>query len=221
MEIGDILYINFDIGENDHEQYRCKVMDKSSERLFIDLPTHAQTLKTAYIPIHKPFYVTYQKNENVFRFRSYIIQRQNQSVPKLIIHLPPKIEHERIQRREHVRVEVAIDVAVHCKNNSFSPFTTVTNDISGGGLSIYVNKEIFDHNIPIKLGIVLQMDSGEFNYIFTEAHFIRYKQIGDNGVKTASLKYHNISGVDRQQIIMYCFEKQREERKKEYIFIDK
>lgn len=218
MKIGETLYLDIQNNHNEIEQYRCKLIDKNNQYLYIDYPVHDKTLKTLFVPNNKTFHVTYRVNQNVYRFRSYVVKRMKASIPTLVIYLPHKQEHERIQRREYVRIQTSVDTAIHCPNHSFAPLTTVTADISGGGLSVFINDTIFQDNQSVQVRLVLNMMSGHFYYILAEAAFIRYKRIEGSNVQTASLMFTSISKNDRQQIIHYCFEKQREERKKELIY---
>ena len=39
----------------------------------------------------------------------------------------------KIQRSQFVRIETAVDVAIHPMNREFEPFTAMTEDISAGG----------------------------------------------------------------------------------------
>lgn len=214
MKIGDTLYITILREQNEKENYRCKLVDMDQDRLYIDYPIHEKTNKSFYLPKDLQFTITYKKDQNVFTFNSYVIERKLASIPTLAIHLPDREEHRRIQRRRHVRINASVDLAVHCLEDSFTPFTTTTRDISGGGMSIYIKEKLFSKEIPLKLAIVLQVDEGKYKYIFTKAKFIRYKEL-KQGALTASLQFIDLKEQDQQKIISFCFAKEREQRKQE------
>lgn len=216
MNIGDTLYLEILDDHNNIERYRCKLVDKNEEYLFIDYPVHDRTQKTLYLPSNKRFHVIYRINKNIYRFRSYVVKRIKDTVPTLALYFPHKHHHDRIQRREYVRIATDVDVAIHCPKSSFTPFTTVTADISGGGISIFIHEKILNKHLPITVHIALQMNSGKYYYIKAQASLVRYKLIDISEIKTASLMFTEISTQDQQQIINYCFEKERNIRKKEY-----
>lgn len=222
MEIGDILYITFQTSlDKDHKQFRSKVMDIHKDYLVVDEPTHKQTFHPKFISKNKTFYVFYYKNNGIYRFKSQLVDWVKKPFPKLMIKRPPEDKHEIVQRREYVRVETAVDVAVHCAYQSFSPFTTITHDISGGGISVITDQQVFERQLPVHVNIVLPMYSGEYYYLFSKTQFLRYKQIDRDGVQAAALKFTAISNRDRQQVVQYCFEQLRQQRKEEVIFLDK
>lgn len=214
MKIGDTLYISIQRDDCKTSKYRCKLVDIFKDRIYIDYPISDETNKTVFLPKDLTFYVSYQNNQNVFKFSSYLIERKLTSIPTLVLYLPPVEEHIRIQRRKHVRVEAVVDLAVHCSEDTFPPFTTTTRDISGGGVSIIIKDRSFTKDILLNLSLVLKTEENNYDYIFTQARFIRYKQL-NNGVAIASLQFINLDGEDQQRIISFCFKKEREQRKQE------
>lgn len=214
MKIGTLLTLEIQQPETKEvKMFRCKIVEKNEQYLFIDLPIEIKTNKSTIILEGTHFSATYlEMDQSVYKFYSEIAEKVKLNVPTLAIHLPDKSNMKRIQRREYVRIETAVDVAIH---GSHSPFTTVTSDISGGGMSVIipagmtvVEKEEAD------VWIVLQMDSGDYQYVSATVEVIRVKQ--DNTIaKTASLKFVSIAKLAQQSIIRYCFEKQREARNKE------
>lgn len=214
MKIGETLYLILLSQGEETEEYRSKLVDKTEDEIYIDFPVRVDTKRTEIFSVDTPFLVTYQEGQNVFQFKSYIKKRNLSSIPTLVLPLPPKEEHRRIQRRAHFRVETSVDVAVHCSQNSFPPFTTVTKDISGGGISLFIEKEVFKEEVPLHIALVLKPNPRTFEYIFVVAKFIRYKH-EESGIKTASLQFIEIDEKDRQKIISFCFKKERKQRKQE------
>ena len=56
------------------------------------------------------------------------------------LHYPGDEYVMKIQRRQYVRVETAVDIAIHPYNGEFVPFTAVTDDISAGGALVHKTK---------------------------------------------------------------------------------
>lgn len=211
MEIGTPLSLKrFNLETKDIEDYRSKVIDIDDDYFYIDFPVHEQTKRTFVFSIHENIIVQYTKNNVVFEFKGKVLDKVTKNVPALKLKLPAKEDLKRIQRRQYVRIETDVDVAVHCPNDSFPPFTTVTRDISGGGASLYVSDQSLEINQKLKLYIVLDSKEG-YEYIETEAQIVRFQT--ENNVKTASVKFLIDDENKRQKIIQYCFEIERKKRK--------
>lgn len=215
MKIGTILTLEYKLPGKELEKYHCKIIDRTENELIIDYPVHALTKKTTFFSIGSSFIASYVGDENaVYQFSTKIIRRVKTNVPGIAVSIPGITEITRIQRREFVRVEVAIDVAVHSKEQTFSPFTSVTSDISGGGLSIIVNDQSqFKLGEELDIWLALPLIAGRIEYIHSSAQivFIQSK----NKINTISVKFLSLKQQEQQKIISYCFERQREARKKE------
>lgn len=212
LNVGMKLALSLEHKEKGREVYTSKVLDMVEERLVIDYPVNRTTNKTVFIPVGSTLKASFiGKDQVVYQFTTKIVAKANYRLPALVIEKPEKEDLKRIQRREFVRVETAVDVAVHQENGEF---TTVTTDISGGGLSLVVPKK---HSVEmdevVEVWLVLNFSTGKIHYIRTSAQVVFLKE--RNGVKTASFKFLSIKPKDQQLIISYCFEKQREMRKKE------
>ncbi|MGP4107417.1 flagellar brake protein [Virgibacillus sp. L01] len=216
MKIGTLLNLELKQKQKDKiEKYRCKIVDKNEDYLFIDYPIDIKTNKTAFL--HKGTHLSAEyvgNDQSVYKFQTEIVAKVKLNVPTLAINFPDKDNIKRIQRREYVRIETAIDIAFHSSNDSF---TTVTSDISGGGMSIIVpNGNKMKEKEEANVWIVLQMHSGEFQYVTALVEVIRIKE-SETAANIASLKIIQVTKADRQSIVRYCFEKQREARKKELL----
>ncbi|WP_164668747.1 flagellar brake protein [Virgibacillus doumboii] len=216
MRIGTLLTIEIKQPNNkETKKYRCKVIEKNEHYIFIDYPIETKTNKTGFLPKGTRFTATYVgKDQSVYLFHTEIVAKVKLNVPALAIYFPDKKDIKKIQRREYVRIETAVDVAFHGTNE---PFTTVTSDISGGGMSMIIpNGKNVTTNESADVCIVLKMHSGDYSYVNAQAEVIRVKEDG-NKVKTASMKFISVNKQVQQSIIRYCFEKQREARKKELL----
>ncbi|MEC5422445.1 flagellar brake domain-containing protein [Virgibacillus sp. C22-A2] len=215
MKIGTLLTLEFKKAQQTIK-YRCKVIEKNEKYLFIDYPIDTETKKTAYLSKGTKLSATYIGNDqSIYNFRTEIVKKVKLVVPALAIPLPDDDKVQRIQRREFVRIDTAIDVAIHSATNSIAPIVTVTSDISGGGVSIIIPRgRTLEEGSKVTMWIVLHMHSGQYKYITAEAEVVLLKSI-NNTIQTASLKFTDITKQAQQTIIRYCFEKQRETRKKE------
>src|SRR5699024_10897638 len=134
--------------------------------LLIDYPINKETQRTGFFPNGTVLLVSYvDQDKNLYQFRTKIQKRITLTIPGLAIDRPEKEEIKQIQRREYVRIMTSVDIAIHPIDQSFSPFTTVTNDISGGGISIVVPPKIkLQEKQTVIFTMVLHLKS-EIKYI--------------------------------------------------------
>ena len=114
----------------------------------------------------------------------------------------------KIQRREFVRVESAIDIAVE-KDGRFTQF--VAADLSAGGVALtLLSPDTFKEDELLSLTIVLPFMNHEIKYVKADARVIR---VGEkDGRLIASLQFETINQIDRQYVIRFCFERQLQMR---------
>ncbi|WP_087971550.1 flagellar brake protein [Oceanobacillus rekensis] len=219
MEVGKVLNLEIKDSRNGNlQQYYCKLIEKNNDYLVIDYPIHTKTKRTSFFPIGTKISVSFIGDDQaVYQFQSKIATRIKLNIPALAINIPEQEDIKRIQRREYVRIESAIDVAIHSTDDLFPPFVTLTSDISGGGLAIISEKGIqMKIESKVDLWLPLQMQNSEFHYIYSQAEVVYIKNLNSR-VDLVSLKFISISKQDRQNIIKFCFEKQRESRQKELL----
>ncbi|MFD1850504.1 flagellar brake protein [Oceanobacillus bengalensis] len=218
MKIGTTLQIEAeDLLTREIKTYRCKLIEIKEKFLIIDYPINAKTNKTTFFRRGANITVSYVASNTVYQFTSKIIKNVKAKVPGVAIALPEEHGIKRVQRREFVRIDTAIDVAVYSVKNSFTPIITVTSDISGGGMSIIIPQ---DHSLLMEEQVItwmiLPMQTGEIHYIKATAEIVFIKEL-KRGIFSASLKFIDIDSKVQQNIVRFCFEKQREARKKEIL----
>ncbi|RYG73623.1 pilus assembly protein PilZ [Lentibacillus lipolyticus] len=214
MKIG--MALNLEVNDrNSGEMITCrsKVIEQNEYYLFIDLPIDTRTDKTVFFPSGTHVMASYiGENQALCTFETHTTETVKlNNIPALAMHLPNPEQIKTIQRRRFVRIKTAADIAVHGKIDAF---TTVTMDISGGGLSVVLPAgSCLAEKERVSIWLVLQMQKGNYHYIAATAQVTRISQ--DRNGKGASLEFLVISEQEQQHIIRYCFEKQRESRKKE------
>lgn len=216
MDIGTLLTISVtDPKTGVSTKYRSKIVEKNEHYLFIDYPVNVETKRTAILPKATHVQTSYiDSDQSVYSFNTKIVARVNVNIPALAVSTPKETDIKRIQRRSFVRIDTAVDVSIHHTDDIIEPFTTVTSDISGGGMSIILpTNNMLNENDSVDLWIVLQMQNGEFQYIYSQSKVVRVFT-DKTTINTASIKFETISKLDQQAVIRYCFEKQRELRSK-------
>ena len=93
--------------------------------------------------------------------------RLNKGIPMLKLTYPGDDQLIKIQRREFVRVESAIDIAVE-KDGRFTQF--VAEDLSAGGVAlISLDRDTFKEDELLSLTIVLPFVNHEIKYVKADA----------------------------------------------------
>lgn len=192
------------------EKYRCKLVEKDGEHLFIDYPINVKTGRTVFLLDGTQLKASFVGKDNtVYLFETEVKGRAKQNIPVIILLSPEEDSVMRIQRRQYVRVDTSVDVALHPINGEFSPFVTVTSDISAGGASIILPaKTTFQPDTIFNCWIVLPMQSVDYQYITLKSQSIRVIPGKDGERDKMPIEFVNINDAERQLIIRFAFEKQ-------------
>lgn len=208
LSIGTALTIDQDLTEGG-EKYRSKVVDYGDGFILIDYPVHFKTGRTAFFMDGTQLIVSFvDENKMSFAFRSEVTGRMKKGIPMLKMTYPGDDQLIKIQRREFVRVETPIDIAVEF-DGFYEQF--VAEDISAGGVAINIGKsELFDDKESVGLTIALPFVNDDIKYIRMEANTVRIWEKDERRI--ASMQFSNINSTDRQNIIRFCFERQLQAR---------
>ena len=196
------------------EKFRCKVVEQKDGVIYIDYPTNTITRKTAFLIDGAQFRVTFNdENKQSFAFNTEVLGRRKGTIPMIMLSCPADDEFIKIQRREFVRVQTPVDVAVEY-DNTFTQL--VAEDISAGGVLLNLTKPVnFKNGDHVRLTIVLPYANNEIRYIQTDAVVTT---IFERDNRTfASLQFTDTDDIDKQYIVRFCFERQLQIRKKELI----
>ena len=203
LVIGTIISIDKDFSK-DSEKYKSKIIDVGLDHVMIDYPTHIENGKTAFFHDGTQLLISFtDKQKNSYLFKTEVSGRRIEGVPMLKLSYPGDDQLIPIQRREFVRTDVTLDVAVlkDGKNTKL-----VSENISAGGIGLNLSGTAYNEKDSLSLLIVLPFKNKEMKYIRTEAEIIRISVTSNR--KVASVKFNEISLSDRQRIIRYCFEQE-------------
>ena len=204
LSIGIIIVIDTDFTK-DSEKYKSKVIDMGNGFVMIDYPTHIKTGKTAFFLDGTQLLVSFVDDKKMsYAFRTEVSGRLNKGIPMLKLSYPGDEELIKIQRREFVRVETAIDIAVEY-DGQFSHY--VAEDLSAGGVALNLPGRVpFEAEDSVALTIVLPYANKEIRYVKVHAKVIRIWE--KDGRRIASLQFEDIEQIECQHIIRFCFERQ-------------
>src|SRR5690625_1543842 len=133
LKVGTVVILEKKFTDDD-SKYRSKIIDSGDDFVMIDYPTHIKTGKTDFFMDGTELFVTFTDESKMsYAFRAEIRGRRIQGVPMLKLAFLGDGGFIKIQRREFVRVETMIDVAVEVEGEVLQ---LVSEDISAGGIAI-------------------------------------------------------------------------------------
>jgi len=207
LKIGTSITIDKDFTE-EGEKYRSRIVDIEEDCIMIDYPAHMETGRTAFFIDGTQLLVSFvDEMKMAYVFRTEVMGRLNRGIPMLQLMYPGDSQLVKIQRREFVRVETPLDVAV---NKDGRIFRLVAEDISAGGMAVNLAQAALEQDDIVELTIVLPFKNNSITYVRVNARVVR---IWDkDGRRIASLQFDQIEPESRQQVIRLCFERQLKKR---------
>lgn len=160
--------------------------------------------------------VIYADQIAIFGFTSVIKSVFGKPEYKFTISIPTEVN--RTQRRNYVRVDVNLQMTFFAGNEdsySVENYNTKTRDLSGGGLRFD-----FDSKLPIGINLDILLDIPTSGTASTKVsamgRVVRCMPIGDKSREKFSIgvEFTVIEKHERETIIRYLFEYQRQLRKK-------
>lgn len=214
INIGDAILIKSRFSTTE-EVYKAMVVEIEDGGLFIDYPVNVETGKIAFLPDGMQLEITITDSDQaVHIFESEVLGRIRVRIPMIQLLLPPENTFIRIQRRQYVRLEVSVDAAVHPQKNEFSPFKTITEDISAGGVAIRLPKSVdIKEATNVKLWLVLPLKSGEIHYLSMKGRITRLND-EQKGKNILSIQFIDATDTDTKLFMRFIFEKQMELKKR-------
>lgn len=197
------------------EKYKCKLAERKGNNLYIDYPINQESNKTAFLVDGTQLKAIFLAEDGtVYLFESEVLGRVKQKIPMMILSYPGDEHLVKIQRRQFVRVETPVDVAIHPENNEFTSFVSVTDDISAGGAAIIAKMDCsLKAGMHIFTYFVLAMQNGVNYYLKLKSNVIRVSE-PRNGKSLISVQFMEVSPQDRQLLLRFCFDRQLAMKKK-------
>ncbi|WP_421379278.1 flagellar brake protein [Bacillus salacetis] len=204
LKIGTILTLE-PVQAEKAEKYRCKVVEFNGSRLYIDYPVHTETDRTVFLIDGTQLKVSFVYNDTtVYSFETEVTGRKKSNIPMICLHYPGSNELVKVQRRQFVRVDAAVDAAVITPRVSYP---TITTDISAGGCAVKVQKnQSYEAGMEVEIILVLPMQTGEYHYLNVPCRVVRIWDKSTNRI--ASLEFTELKDLQQQNILRFCFERQ-------------
>lgn len=218
--IGQTIRLDFmsSSEETQVHTFKSRVTDIQDDVAFIELPTSEDTGRTGLFAPGTGCSVWYVGEDGSrYEFRSSIVGRKSEHIPVLLLQLPAKEFIQRTQRRNYLRIETTLDIAVKLSDPIRQyHFLARTMDVSGGGLSFSCDESFhFQDKDLLKIWISLPSKNGQVQHAFAEMEIVRRKPAEEKGLhQWISGKFIKMSEMDRVKVVRACYERQLELRKK-------
>ncbi len=203
LEIGKIRGISRDLDERS-TGITSQVMDIEKEIIHISKPMKYGKNYSLDIgeQIHLYFFT---KDKGILKIRGEVLVSRDQPILTYGIKLLGKAK--KIQRRFYFRLELTRDIEItDIQNNRKIP--CIMKDLSGGGLKC-ITKEVLQVRDPIEVN--LDIDQTEISILGEVVRSIKDPVEKNHEL---GIQFTSISDKDRNRIVSYIFQKQRELRKK-------
>lgn len=215
IHIGDIITLELKNAEQ-KEKYKCRLVDRKENEFYIDYPLSIDTNRTVFLLDGTQLNATFvgQDGTSVYLFETEIKGRIKKNIPMLVMSYPGDECLIKIQRRQYVRIETAVDIAIHPLDFEFQPFTAITDDVSAGGVSFLIPTDsALKQGMKVQIWLVLVVQNGEYHYLKLQGKIARIIDFNETRNKV-SLQFHDITSQERQLLLRFCFDRQLEIRRK-------
>lgn len=195
--------------------YKSRVEVKNQTGLWIATPMQKSIVVTLSVGEHVE--VSFGDDTCIYSFPTVILKRVSEPVPMLLIEEPDEKKIVRVQRRDFVRVNAVVPIEFgivpHDANDLLNMKLEKANtiDISGGGLKFLTEKKVREKDM---LQINLSLNN---NHIITFGKVVRvisYENELNNKLWAIGVQFTNIHESERDNIIRFVFDWQRQMRKK-------
>lgn len=208
LNVNQRIEITVDEEGSEYKNLPSRIEGVTDEYLYIAIPMKWGQLLP--LRVRQKLIININHQGRFFQFDTEIIQRRLQPIPLLVVSKPDSFRE--IQRRRWVRVPVSIPVrfAVHSEEEDTPVYEATTVDISGGGVCFLTRN-------PVAAGQLLdaQIDLPNREPVYCQLKVLRLlEKETDGSVNKAVSEFYDISENQRERIIAFVFEKQREWIKK-------
>jgi c-di-GMP-binding flagellar brake protein YcgR len=205
FRINQLIEISVDEEGTNYKFLASRIEEVTAEHLHVAVPMRKGELLPLRVRQHLNINISFKGKS--FMFKTIIVARRLNPFPVLVIEKPDKFIE--IQRRQWVRVPTKLAMRFREINSEKKdePYIGETVDISGGGL-------LFVTHDPVAEGQMVELEIALPGPIplFCKAKLLRIleKPKKEGASSKVILEFTEISEGQRDRIISYIFEKQRE-----------
>lgn len=210
--VNDILYVQLVRENTDELTYKARVTEINEQLLWMEIPLSEETGKFALFSIGEELDIYFSQSDGVkWHFRSQVMGKRQDKIPMMSIRKPETHWLTRMQRRNYLRVQAFLEMAVRTIDGV--KFLSLTEDISGGGLSFTTDSKwgLREYQV-LECWIAVPFRSGSIEHVPFRGQIVRIHPMEEQR-QLVMLKFEQIANVEQQKLIRYCFERQLDLRK--------
>ncbi len=210
LSIGDSVYIE-EILDDQVNIYKSRLVEEFDHTIHLDIPFSEITGRNALFQ-RESIYKVYFLTKKSLLYSSNLTYKHpiKDPIPVLVFSKPANSELKTEQRRQFFRIATSTEITVLPLEDEFSPFETLSQDISAGGVAINVPQSLnFKPDQKIKLSITLKYENSMVEEVIVESTIVRTQESETFGKHLLSLMFNGLSSQARQKIVKYTLEQQR------------
>lgn len=201
---GDLVMIT----SVEDRQGKTKVTSVTDKLIWIEAPSEVATMRTFLLQEEETVSLYFFKEHGaMYAFETRVKERRNDPLrgQGYGLSMPKESEISRVQRRQFVRVESALDVAVHPHKKTFLPYTTVSLDLSAGGIRILSDRRPVEVGEELELTFILPQNEG-WQTIDVVAELVRSAPRDEK--YELSFQFTQIPDRSRELVLRHCYQAQ-------------
>lgn len=209
LKVGDKLSIerySKDAALGEKNILNAQLIDLRRGYIYISVPIYKG--KRYFLSDGQNIGVFFYRDSAVYQFYAEVVKQTDTGISAFIV--KPTSNLCRIQRRNHYRLPVVMDIMIERKrNDEIHRLKCVVKDLSGGGVKIICDEELMEGEY-IKVEFRLHKN----NRIVTNGRVVRVIKNTETNSYELGIKFDGISRANEDKIYSFIFERQRLLRKK-------
>lgn len=214
-KINEVLYIQIASADEKEEskEYKSRIADVDDNSFLIEVPMQQGSSRLKRLFFGEELSISYITEDGVRHyFNTYVTGFEEDVVRLVRIRKPLPDDITKIQRRSFLRVHANLEMAI--QSEDLTRAVGLTEDIGGGGLSIYGEPGfVIAEGQKLKCWLLIPYRNAVIEHANFEAEVVRIKTL-ETGRQLCMLKFVQITDSERQKIIKFCFERQLDYRTK-------
>ncbi|WP_334072050.1 MULTISPECIES: flagellar brake protein [Paenibacillus] len=208
-KVNDLIYIQVASADKKEDDKECKsrIADIGDDFYLVEVPIEVGSGRIRRLFVGDELSIYFLTEGGVKNyFNTYVLGFADDVVQLIRIRKPEPEAVTKIQRRHYLRVVAELEIAVRVQDNT--RFVALTEDVGGGGVSLICDgKYRLMEGDQLYCWLLIPYKNGSVEHAPFEAEVVRTKKL-ETGRDLVMLKFVNISDMERQKIIRYCFERQ-------------
>lgn len=209
-KVNDVLFIQLPSeGEKEANfEYRSRIAETDEDDIYMEIPIREGSghLKKLHMGDELSIYFLTEGGVKHY-FNTYVTGFKEDVIKMVKFQKPSEEEIFQLQRRNFLRVQSKLELAIKFKHD-FTRFLTYTDNVGGGGISFLGDaKHKVQEGQTLSCWLLIPYKNGEVEHVPFEGVVVRSITL-ESGRQKAMLEFTQISDMERQKIIKYCFERQ-------------